>query len=385
MFFILFRNFDLAWYSQCYIYRWFHCKIIDICPQLKLSLGLLPKFLVKILLNFLLFFVVVPLELVAQQGYSKTNFDTSYIADYHDELITRVFGSRKYTTYTLDDKGYGDKLKYRPNSPFNIGFGFNYKLIGLNLGFNLPIINDTKEYGKTRFIDLQTHVYGRRLIVDVYVQRYKGFYLPNTSILSNNNFGAPYIRSDMRVFNAGLEFQYLVNWKRFTLRGAFLHNEVQRKSAGSPILGAYLGYVSVDGDSALIPQNLAYNGYFNEYRFHNTSIRSANLNFGYGYTFVLPYSFFITAAASAGVGINFSEIRSVQKSVTSGTSNNVSGTFRIGLGYNGRRLFTGIHYAGTRASHNTPIQYARQEFGAGNFRISIAHRFTLKKKLFGFY
>lgn len=345
----------------------------------------MPNWLIKNILKSLLVVVCSSLNAIAQQVPAGSKIDTNYIADYHNELISRVFGSRKYTTYEIDDKGYDEKLKYRPNSPFNVGFGFNYKSIGLNLGFNLPIINETEKYGKTRFIDLQTHVYGRKLIVDVYLQRYKGFYMPNTSMLANSNFEMPYLRPDMRVLYTGLEFQYLVNWRKFTFRGAFLQNEVQRKSAGSPILGAYLGYVNVVGDSSLVPNSINYSAYFNDYRFFNSSIRSANLNLGYGYTLVLPYEFFLTVAASAGFGLSYSEIHSVQKAVTSSLGANVSGTFRVGMGYNGRRLFTGIHYVGTSTSYNTPIQYAKQTFGAGNFRFSIAHRFTLKQKLLGFY
>jgi hypothetical protein len=334
---------------------------------------------------FLFLLLSLPFSALSQPKLKKEGIDTAFIADYHNELIARAFGSRKYTTYSLDDKGYKERLKYRPNSPFNVGVGFNYKLIGINLGFNLPIINDTKEYGKTKFIDLQTHVYGRKLIVDLYFQRYKGFYFPNTNTLENNNYGNVYIRPDLLMFNTGAEFQYLLNWKKFTFRGAFLHNEIQLKSAGSPIFGAYLGYISVRADSSLLPKNLRYESYFNDYNFHRSNIRTANLSIGYGYTLVLPYHFFITAAASGGFGLNSSELKSIDYGTTSSIGSNVSGTLRVGIGYNSRRVFAGMHYVGTRFNHNTPIQYARQGFGAGNFRVSVAHRFTLKKKLLGFY
>lgn len=315
----------------------------------------------------------------------QKSLDTTYIADYHNELIVRAFGSRKYTTYTLHDKEYNERLAYRPNSPFNVGVGFNYKMIGINLGFNLPIINDNMLYGKTKFLDLQSHVYGRKLIVDLYLQRYKGFYLPNNDILLNNNNEMIYKRPDLLTLNAGIEFQYLLNWSKFTFRGAFLQNEVQLKSAGSPIFGIYVGNITIHADSSVIPLNARYNNFFNNYQFYHSNVRSATLSVGYGYTFVLPYHFFVTLAASGGFGIN----NTVLKSVTAGTSstfgNNTSGTLRIGVGYNSRRYFAGIHYVGTESNNTSPIADARQVFGAGNFRISMAHRFTLKKKLFGFY
>jgi hypothetical protein len=329
---------------------------------------------------FFVFFMFLFFGGVSAQ--TKT-YDTSYIADYHNELITRVFGSRKYTTYGLSDKNYQEKINYKPNSPFNVGFGFNYKAIGLNIGFNIPLINQTKLYGKTRFLDLQSHIYGRKLIVDFYLQRYKGFYVPNADAIMSNQL--IYRRPDLKVFNMGLEFQYLLNWKKFTFRGAFLQNEIQRKSAGSPIIGTYVGMTSIQADSNVIPQNLIYNDFYNNFNFLTSFIKSVNFNVGYGYTLVLPLNLFITTAITGGLGLNFSELKSNNQSATSKIGSNIGGTFRIGLGYNSRRFFTGIHYAGARSSHNTPIQFARQEFGAGNFRISIAHRFTLKKRLLGFY
>lgn len=336
-------------------------------------------------LYFLLCGIVQNFAYGQSASFSNNKIDTAFIADYHNELITRVFGSRKYTTYALQDKGYAERLKYLPNSPFNVGVGFNYKMIGINLGFNLPIINDTKIYGKTNFLDLQSHVYGRKLIIDFYFQRYKGFYLPNTNLIQNSNSNQIYLRPDLKIFNTGVECQYLFNWQKFTFRGAFLQNEVQLKSAGSPIVGVYFGNISVHGDSAIVPNNINYVDFFNNYSFYHTNIRSATLSVGYGYTLVLPYHLFITAAASGGVGFNNTLLRSSALGSTSSFGSNVSGTMRIGLGYNARRYFAGIHYVTTRSSNNSPINYARQELGAGNFRVSIAHRFTVKKKLFGFY
>lgn len=341
--------------------------------------------------NYLVIIFINCLFLIPVSAYSlgfqidKKILDTSYVADYHNELIIRTFGSRKYTIFSLQDKGYAEKLKYLPNSPFNVGLGFNYKMIGINLGFNLPIINETSKYGKTNFIDLQSHAYGRKLIVDFYLQRYKGYYLADNVVINFNNYDKVYIRPDLATLNFGVEIQYLLNWNKFTFRGAFLQNEIQLKSAGSPIIGAFVGLVNIKADSSVIPKDLKYIDYFNNYNFYKSSIRTSNFSIGYGYTLVLPYHFFLTAAASAGLGFNTTLLQQRGMGSTAHLGSSVAGTLRLGLGYNSRRFFSGIHFVGTRYSHNTPIQYARQEFAAGNFRMSFAYRFTLKKKLFKFY
>lgn len=311
--------------------------------------------------------------------------DHKYIADYHKEFTARIFGSRKFTTYGLHDKGFPQNVLYRPNTPFNIGVGFNYRIIGINIGFNLPIINDTKENGRTRYLDIQSHLYGRKLTVDVYLQYYKGFYMPNTGILINNNNGQVYLRPDLRTLNFGLAAQYLLNGKRFSFRGAFLQNEVQLKSAGSPIIGGSISNISVRSDSSILPANLRYAGFYNDFDYNRSSVQNLGFNFGYGYTFVLPSQFFLTAAGSLGAGISYTHMSMKDGASLSGIGTDVNATFRIGMGYNSRRYFAGIHYLGTVSTSSTPIIYARQEFGAGNYRISLARRFTLKKKLLGFY
>lgn len=314
----------------------------------------------------------------------RTNQDRSqYISDYKNDLTLRVFGSRKYVTYGLHDKGYAEQVRYRPNSPFTIGMGFNYKMIGLNLGFNLPLINDNTEFGKTSFLDLQTHVYSKKMIVDIYLQRYKGFYMGNSSILQNN--ANRYIRPDIATFNFGLSAQYLWNSNKFSLRAAFLQNEVQLKSAGSLILGAAISDFTVIADSAIIPSKLKQKDYFNNLAFNRSDIKSITANIGYGYTYILPRHFFLTATASGGIGVNNTALKTRGKANLSHWGNDFTATFRIGLGYNSNRFFAGIHYITNLSSSSTYITYARQELSAGNFRISVAHRFALKKKLFGFY
>lgn len=320
--------------------------------------------------------------------------DSSFIADYHHELILRTFGSRKYTTYGLYQDAFADRLRYQPNSPFNVGFGFNYKLIGLNLGFNLPIINQTNLYGKTRFLDLQSHIYGRMLTVDFYLQWYKGFYVPNQTWFGlplRNSFSQSlspdtvYRRPDFRILNSGVELQYLLNGQKFTFRGAFLQNEVQLKSAGSPIFGIYLGSVSVAADSSIIPTKLPEPNFFDGFRFYRSEMITVNASLGYAYSLVLPHSLFVTFAASGALGMNNAQVRLANGTSVGSLGLNVMGTVRLGMGYNGRRYFAGIHYVGTRSHHHSPVAQGRQQLGAGNFRISLAHRITPKKKLFGFY
>src|SRR5438045_1406389 len=108
----------------------------------------------------------------------KQQTDTAYISDYSRDLTLRVFGSRKSTRYELGDSHFGSRITYRPNDPFNIGIGANYRFIRVNIGFNAPYINQGESlYGHTSYLDLQTHIYLRKVIADIYYQQYQGFHL----------------------------------------------------------------------------------------------------------------------------------------------------------------------------------------------------------------
>src|SRR5690606_14076543 len=84
--------------------------------------------------------------------FFETENDTAYILDLTNNLTIRTYLANKTTRYVAGDYDFYRRLTYQANDNYNIGLGFNYKYIGLNLGFKLPFVNeDTKRYGKTRF------------------------------------------------------------------------------------------------------------------------------------------------------------------------------------------------------------------------------------------
>ena len=197
-------------------------------------------------------------------NWLRTKNDSAYIEDYTHDITFRIYGSRKYTNYNIVDTRRDKEVLYRPNDNFNVGFGANYKFLGINFGFNLPFINkDDEVYGRTHSLDLQTHIYLRKLIVDFYWQYYKGYYIaPNENGLLTtagiaSEEGKPLlIRPDLHIRNYGIGMLYVFNDERFSYRAAYLQNDYQKKSAGSLILGGEIFSTKIDGDSSLIPTSL---------------------------------------------------------------------------------------------------------------------------------
>lgn len=306
-----------------------------------------------------------------------------YVADYHRDLTMRLFSGRRFYQYGLYDKGYAQQLHYRPNTPLNLGLGFNYRVLGINIGFSPGFLNDTRKYGQTGFLDLQTHLYGRKLSIDLAYLHYRGFYAQNGPFTGNDPSFID-VRPDIRFHHFGFSAQYLLNGERFSLRAAFLQNEAQLRSAGSFILGGGFSFFGVGADSSLLPKGPQVN-YFDDLNIVRSTVLSGLIQAGYGYSYVFAEHFFLTLATTAGLGINYSILKEDKTHRTASWGTDVVASLRAGLGYNSRLYFAGIHYQGNRQSSSTPIPYARQQYSMGNWRLSLARRLILKKKLLGAY
>ncbi len=323
-------------------------------------------------------------------NWLRTKNDSAYIDDYTRDVTFRLYGSRKYTNFDIVDTKRDKEILYRPNDNFNIGFGANYKFLGINIGFNLPFINkDDELYGRTRYLDLQTHVYLRKLVVDFYWQYYRGYYIAasENGLLStagiNTEEGKPLmIRPDLHTRNYGLSMLYVFNDERFSYRAAYLQNDYQKKSAGSLILGGEIFSTKIDGDSSLIPTSLEEPDFFEGKRYDRSGIISVAATAGYAYTLVYKRHLFLTLSLSGGLGVNVTKLLMMDGGSSREGGWQLNNTVRASIGYNSDRYFAGIHYVNVVTRSETPVSNTYQTFGTGNFRISLVRRFTLKKPLF---
>ncbi|RYE24927.1 MAG: DUF4421 domain-containing protein [Sphingobacteriales bacterium] len=310
--------------------------------------------------------------------------DTNYIEDLSDMLALRLYGSNKFTGYKLGQFGNSERLVYRPNSNMNIGFGGTYKFLTINIGFPAPgINNDRDKFGKTKYLDLQSYVYLRKLTVDLYAQFYSGYYLANRDALTTYPGIDSYMhRPDIKTKTVGATVEYIFNDKKFSYRAAFLQNEWQKKSAGSFIAGGGFHYVNMQADSSVITATVSDPNFFNGVGFNKTGFVNLTANAGYAHTFVIAKHFFIMGEVLAGVGGNYTSLTDTKfDTPLQGFGLNLSGTFRLAAGYNSERYFVGLHCVDYMTYNAAPIHDSWQAYEAGNLRFSIVKRFTVRKPL----
>lgn len=320
--------------------------------------------------------VCMPLAVHAQESY-----DTSYIEDHTKDLTLRALGSYKFSGYALGQSGYTNTLQFRANDTYSMGVGFSYRQIGLNLTVKVPFINDDNvKLGKTSSLDLQTFIYLRKWVVDLFAQFYKGYYLGNDNALASPMPAGTYLlRPDLQTGTLGFNVQYIFNNKRFSYRGAYVQSEYQKKSAGSFMAGGGAHYIDIRADSSVIPPNLADASFFATNRFSKGRAFCVALSAGYSHTWVIEKYFFVNASAVGSIGVNATTLVEPAGLSTNGSGLQLNGNFRLAAGYNSSVYYAGIQFIEFKTRNTMPVADTWHEFNSGYVRVVVAKRFKAKK------
>lgn len=296
--------------------------------------------------------------------------DTNYIKTYDSLITTRFFFSRKYTSILLQGPGKLANLKYRPNSTLNMGVGATYRWFTLNLAYGFPFLNPERGRGKTKYLDLQSHIYTRNWTIDFFGQFYKGYYL-NPKGLGHADPGSYYLRSDLGISLFGLAVYKLRNGKKFSYRAAFLQSEWQKKSAGTLLYGGEIYAGSVSGDSALVPNTLSVD--YPQRDIWRVRFLEFGPGAGYAYTLVVKKHFFITGAATLNMDFGISrEFKNEQHSDKLTISPNF--IYRAVAGYNSNDWNLNFSLVGNTILVRGASSKNDYRFSTGNYRFTLAKR-----------
>lgn len=326
---------------------------------------------------FCCLFILFAFTAVSQRE-QRFRHDSTYYKTYPTKLTGRVYFSKKYTSLLLESANDARALHFRPNTPVNIGVGATYRVLSLNLGLSLQWLNpNASERGNTRFLDLQSHIYAPKWVIDLYGQFYKGYYVAPKGYASS----APekyYLRPDLRVNMIGVSAYRLLNGERFSYRAAFLQNEWQTKSAGSFLFGGEFYTGSINADSAIVPVNLEAD--YSQRGVYRNNFTEFGPGIGYAYTFVIDKHFFVTASVTATADVSF-----VKEFTINGSENRTSVTpnasLRGVIGYNSEKWITTLSWV--NANTNLRGQSSNDQYlvRTGNFRVTLARRFELSRKM----
>lgn len=330
-------------------------------------------FITRLLLLSALMISATPVA--AQQLPDSTR---AYYETYRRHITTRFYFSKKYTDLRLGAARPLRSLHYRPNNAFNAGLGASYGVATLNLGFNLGFLDQHRDQrGKTNFLDLQSHIYSRNWVIDLYGQFYRGYYLsPRGTAAAPPD--AYYLRRDLHINVLGTSVYRLLSPGRFSYRAAFLQTEWQQRSAGSWLLGFEAYHGSVKADSAFVPGMLANN--YEQRDVQKLLFTEFGPGVGYAYTGVWKRHFFVTGSLSLNGDLSFVREYIGSNSVQRVTvSPNL--TVRAVAGYNSASWSAALSWVDQTI--NLRGQTSKQEYfiHTGNLRLTVAKRLQPGKKL----
>jgi hypothetical protein len=287
--------------------------------------------------------------------------DTVYYETFHDQVHYRLYTSRKYTSFVLNEISSNQRFRFEPNSSQNLGLGVTYKGFTLNLAYGFGFMNELKQNVPTRYLDLQAHLYPKNLVIDFFGQFYKGYYLQDKFL---GDFQGDFAYSEMNLKKLGFNLQYLFNGDKLSLRASFLQNERQLKSAGSFLLGLEM-YNAQISDINFLVSNISFD-----------SQRSFQIgpNAGYAYTLVFLKNFFVTTVISSQIGIGHSQM---------GLSGEQFGQWflqpslfgRGFLGYQHPRWSLNLNYVHNRLFLG-PNNGFSNELMTGNYRLNFVYRLS---------
>ena len=303
--------------------------------------------------------------------------DTSFIEPYTKVFTGRIYFSRKYTNFGIEGSQGFKEIQYRPNTKLSIGLGATYRALTLNLGYGFSFLNPELGKGKTKYLDLQTHIYGFKWKYDLFAQFYKGYYL-NPRGLASSDKNSFYKRADLQVNEIGVSAFHIYNNKRFSYRAAFQQSEWQKKSAGSFLLGGAVTFGNLKADSAFIPSALGSN--YQQKEIREVSYVEIGPGAGYAYTFVWKENWYLLASATINLDLSL-----VAESSASNfySTQNISPNllFRSGIGYNTRKWNVNFYWLSNRTTIAGQFRNGGYKVNTGNLRLTFTKRFIASGRL----
>ena len=318
--------------------------------------------------------------------------DTNFIEPQKYNYAFMIQNTNTYEVYRIQSKlGYG--VTFAPNISLRVGPYFGWRWIFI--GYTIDVTHLHDEVNDRT--DFNLSLYSNKVGLDLYYrQTGDGYFIRRADFgsdfddkpLRNVEFGG------ITTSNKGFNAYYIFNHRRFSYPAAFSQSTVQRRSAGSPLIG--LGYsnqrVSVDWraldqlieektgspviadryDSTLVNTTFHYDDFF--------------LTAGYAYNWVFARNWLMDISLSGCLSYKRTRSNVEQKwySFRDFTVKdiNVDASFRFAVVYNNMKWYYGMSIV----THG--FQYRRDNFSADNLfgtlnvyaGFNFGHKYNKKKK-----
>lgn len=289
-----------------------------------------------------------------QKQLDKLNdIDTSYIEPQAYNYAFMLQQTNTYEVYYLHSRT-GQSVTFAPDISLRIGPYFGYRWVFL--GYTIDVSHLKSDKNQRQEYDLS--LYSNKFGIDLYYRKTGNNYYIRSIDLGEGidtrpmkKVGFDGLRSSIKGFNA----YYIFNHRRFSYPAAYSQSTVQRRSAGSPLLG--IGYTkhsvtvdwtalndlinekmpSVDNEKLSIDSALT----FRRIQYSDISISG-----GYAYNWVFAHNWLMDVSLSLALAYNRSSSDVAKKwySFRDFSFNNfsVDGIFRYAIVWNTMKWYVGM-------------------------------------------
>ena len=299
------------------------------------------------------------------------NHDTTYIKTYSEDFILKLIAVNKINYFKVKDNINNSSIRFRPDRKLNLGLGIAYKWFAVNMTFNVGI-SEKSNFENSKYMDLQGNIFSSKQYISASLKYYYGYQMSNLSGITTPEYPLSPIRDDIRTIYLGMQYMFAFNYDKFSLKAPFIHNEMQRKSAGSFLIGGGFNLFIMNADSSVVPIEVQDN--FDEIlHLRDMNSISISANFGYMYTFVWKEHFYLTLSLLPGLGFNMGDYQTEFRDPFH--SHLFLGIRTLNsIGYNARNFFGGVQLLGD--TYNIRLdKKLKTEVGYGKATLFIGYRF----------
>ena len=261
-----------------------------------------------------------------------------------------------------------EELEATPNNPLHFLVGLEYQRIGAIFRFNIPgTAADSREYGETRFFNLQLDIVADRVAGDLVFQNHEGMYIANASEFDEEieSLTLP----DFYLRTVGMNFFFATD-PDYSLAAAYRLNARQSRTISSWIVTASASQISFSSPKGPAHRIPAAGGTRFQEELSFVSY-TGGVGGGAAATITVGHWFFAPLVA-IGVGAQRVDFR--EGSETGRRWYPVPKvTTRLSLGYNGNRFFAAVLASNDRRNVRTPTVEMIQ--GSSRIELVLGGRF----------
>jgi len=308
-------------------------------------------------------------------------YDTNYILDYRYHFQAKTVGLTRQADFRLINTNEAHSIDFSTNSPFSFGLAIDYSWISLEYTKTIKGLEFTDERkGKSEDQAFRLGMTGRRFTANLFYRKTKGYNLVNVE-----NWVPDWFENHEKYpFAPGLESRilalslyYTFNHKKYSNAAALRQNARQIKSAGSPVAGIQANIEGIFSPTPMLSSDSLAKKFLN---IAQVQYLKLGVSGGYMHTFSLKKRFYLNAALIQG--LLYSTGKGSYHDYEEGddiSAIGVSFYLRLGLGYNGKKWYSGLHFSGDIFANDVSSElYSTSAYN--NFKIFVGYRFHVNRK-----